>query len=122
MDLDASGEGLVAALAVLGENAVIARGANKMWDAIDAKIKHTQEGDPNVAETLAQQGGGMGGTIVHVAIDVSRDELEDVLGCYMSKKVFRAWSEKECGPSVSSKGGYVILGVQLWLDIADDLE
>ena len=93
-----------------------------MRDAIGMKIKHAQEGNPNVAETLAQPGGDMGGTTVCAAVDVSRDELEDVLGCYMSKKVFRAWSEKEHGPGVSSKGDYVILGLQLWLNIADDLE
>lgn len=118
-DPDASGESLVAALAVLSENSVIARGADRMQDAVDAKIKRAQDGDPNVAATLANPGGGMGGAVVR-AIDVSRDELEDVLGRYMSKKVFRAWSEKERGPGVSSKGDYVISGIQLgnvWITV-----
>lgn len=118
-DPDASGESLVAALAVLSENAVIARGADRMQDAVDAKIKRAQDGDPNVAETLARPGGGMGGAVVR-AIDVSRDELEQSLGRYMSTKVFRAWPEKERGPGVSSNGDYVISGLQLgnvWITV-----
>jgi magnesium chelatase subunit H len=83
MDPDASGESLIAALGVLSENAVIAAGADRMQDAVDAKIKRAQAGDPNVATTLARVGGGMGGAVVR-AIDVTRDELEHALGKYMS--------------------------------------
>ena len=111
-DPDASGESIVAALAILSENSVIARGAQYMQDAVDAKVKRAQDGDQNVAATLAKPGGGMGGGTVR-AIDISRDELDDVLGRYMSKKVRRAWSEKERGPGVTSMGDLVVSGIQL---------
>jgi magnesium chelatase subunit H len=118
-DADASGESLVAALATLSESGVIAKGADRMQDAVDAKIERAQEGDPNVAETLSKPGGGLGGARVR-AIDVTRDELEKTLGRYMSKKVLRAWSEKERGPGVSSKGDFVVSGLEIgnvWITV-----
>jgi magnesium chelatase subunit H len=118
-DADACGESLVAALAILSESAVIAKGSDRMQDAVDAKIQRAQDGDLNVAETLSKPGGGLGGARVR-AIDVSRDELEKVLGRYMSKKVLRAWSEKDRGPGVSSKGDLVVSGIQLgnvWITV-----
>ena len=118
-DPDASGESLVAALAILSESAVIAKGADRMQDAVNAKIERAREGDLNVAETLSKPGGGLGGAKVR-AIDVTRDELEKTLGRYMSKKVLRAWSEKERGPGVSSKGDLVVSGIELgnvWITV-----
>lgn len=111
-DPDASGESIVAALSILSENPVISGGAKHMQDAVDAKIERAKQGDKTVAATLAKQGAGMGGGIVR-AMDVSRDELEKKLGKYMSKKVRRAWSEKDRGPGVSSKGDFVVAGIQL---------
>jgi magnesium chelatase subunit H len=118
-DPDACGESLVAALAILSESAVIAKGADRMQDAVDAKIERAKDGDLNVAETLSKPGGGLGGAKVR-AIDVTRDELEKTLGRYMSKKVLRAWSEKERGPGVSSKGDFVVSGIELgnvWITV-----
>lgn len=118
-DPDACGESLVAALATLSESAVIAKGSDRMQDAVDAKIARAQDGDLNVAETLSKPGGGLGGARVR-AVDVTRDELEKSLGRYMSKKVLRAWSEKERGPGVSSKGDFVVSGIEtgnVWITV-----
>jgi len=116
---DANGESLVAAMSVLCENPVITGGAEKMQANLDAKIKRAQDGDENVAATLAKPGGGLGNAKVK-AIDVSYDELEKVLGKYMTKKVRRAWSEKERGPGVSGKGKMVVSGIQvgnIWITV-----
>jgi magnesium chelatase subunit H len=118
-DPDASGQSLVAALAILSENPVIASGASRMQNAVDAKIQRSQDGDDTVATTLALPGGGLGGAKVR-AKDVTIDELEKVLGKYMTKKVLRAWSVKERGPGVSSKGDLVVSGIQLgnvWITV-----
>ena len=111
-DPHASGESLVAALAILSESAVIARGAEGMTAAIEAKQVRAVAGDETVTGALAAPGGGLGGAKV-VAKDMSDDELEKLLGKYMYKKVRRVWSEKEKGPGVSSRGKYVVAGLQI---------
>mmetsp|Transcript_6349 Transcript_6349/g.8456 ORF Transcript_6349/g.8456 Transcript_6349/m.8456 type:complete len:728 (-) Transcript_6349:1145-3328(-) len=118
-DPDASGESLVAALAILSENSVITTGASKMQEAIDARIERAKKGDITTAATLARPGGGLGGAKVK-AFDVSRDDLDKSLGKYMSKKVNRAWSEKDRGPGVSGKGQLVVSGIQVgnvWITV-----
>ena len=118
-DPDASGESLVAALSVLCENPVVTAGAEKMQDAVEAKIRRATDGDQTVAATLAKPGGGLGGAVVK-AKDVSWDELEKVLGKFMSKKVRRAWPEKERGPGMSGKGDMVVAGIQVgnvWITV-----
>jgi magnesium chelatase subunit H len=104
------GESLVAALAVLCENTVINAGANRMQDAVDAKIKRAQRGDKAVAAALAN---GLGGGAQVAAQDISLDELEMLLGSYMTKKVRRAWKETEIGPGVSADNKLVVAGLQL---------
>jgi magnesium chelatase subunit H len=118
-DPDASGESLVAALTILCESAAVSSGASNMQHAVDAKIKRAQAGDETVASTLAKPGGGLGGAIVR-AKDVSLNDLANILGKYMMKKVRRAWSDKERGPGVSSKGDLVVSGIQLgnvWITV-----
>lgn len=118
-DGDASGESLVAAMSVLCENPVITGGAEKMQDAVNAKIKRAIDGDQNVAATLAKPGGGLGGAHVK-AVDVSWDNLEEVLGKFMTKKVRRAWPENERGPGVSATGNMVVAGLQvgnIWITV-----
>lgn len=111
-DPDASGESVVAALSILCENPVVAAGAKRMQSAVDAKIKRAIAGDETVAATLARPKGGLGGAKVR-AKDVSPDELEDMLGKYMMKKIRRAWSEKDRGPGVAANGDYVVSGLQI---------
>lgn len=111
-DPDASGESLVAALSILCENSVVAAGAERMQSAVDAKIERATAGDETVAATLGRPGGGLGGAEVR-AKNVSPDELEEMLGKYMMKKVRRAWSEKDRGPGVSAEGDFVVSGLQI---------
>jgi len=118
-DPDASGESLVAALSILSEPGVIACGASRMQECIDKKISRAIDGDPTVAATLAKQGGGLGGAVVR-AIDISREELDVSLGRYMSKKVRRAWADKDRAPGVSSTRNLVVSGMQLgnlWITV-----
>lgn len=118
-DPDASGESLVAALSTLCEDPVITAGADRMQDAVMAKIKRAQEGDETVAATLSRPAGGLGGAKV-LAKDISMDDLEKTLGKYMFKKVRRSWGEKERGPGVSSKGELVVSGLQVgnvWITV-----
>ena len=113
-----SGESLVAALSVLCETAVISLGAQNMQGALDAKMKRARAGDTTVAATLAKPGGGLGGASVR-SMDISMDDLENVLGKYMTDKVKKAWN-KERGPGVSAKGDMVISGLQLgnvWITV-----
>jgi magnesium chelatase subunit H len=122
-DPNASGESLVAALSVLSENPVIMAGTSNMQSAVEAKINRAQSGDKTVAEALARDGGGLGGAVVR-GFDVSMDELEKVLGKYMTKKVRRAWSEKDRGPGVSGSGSLVVSGLQLgnvWITVQPPL-
>ena len=118
-DLDASGESLVAALAILSESSVVTGGASRMENAIHSKCSRAMSGDTTVAATLAKPGGGLGGAVVR-AIDISRDDLETALGAYMSKKVRRAWADKDRGPGVTSEGKFVVSGMQLgnvWITV-----
>lgn len=111
-DPDASGESLVAALAILSENPVQTGGAEKMETSIEAKIKRATEGDQTVAATLARPGGGLGGARV-LAKNLSMDDLEKLLGKYMFKKVRRAWTTRDRGPGVTGNGELVVAGLQL---------
>ena len=118
-DPDACGESLVAALSILCEDPVISAGAERMQKAVSDKIERAQSGDATVAVTLSKPNGGLGNAQI-CAKDVSFDELENVLGKYMSKSVRRAWSEKERGPGVSAKGDLVVSGIQLgnvWITV-----
>jgi magnesium chelatase subunit H len=108
----AKGESIVAAMSILCENSVITGGAERMQNAIDTKIQRAIEGDENVAAALAHPGGGLGGARVR-AKNMSFDELEKILGKYMTKKVRRVWSEKDRGPGVSGKGDLVVTGLQI---------
>jgi magnesium chelatase subunit H len=108
----ASGESLVAALSILAEPGVIARGADGTNAAVEAKRVRAVAGDETVNSCLAAPGGGLGGARV-VAKDVTEDKLEKLLGKYMFKKVRRAWSDKDRGPGVSSDGNFVVAGLQL---------
>jgi magnesium chelatase subunit H len=109
---NASGESLVAALSILCENPVITMGANNMQAAIETKIKRAAAGDQTVAASLACTGGGLGNAKVR-AENVTPDELEKMVGKYMTKKIRRAWSEKDRGPGVSAKGEYVVAGLEI---------
>jgi magnesium chelatase subunit H len=112
-DPHASGESLVAALAVLCENPVINGGAEQMPGALAAKMARATRGNNKaVAATLARPGGGLGGAKV-AAKDMSIDELEKLMGKYMFKKVRRAWKETDSGPGVSASGNLVVAGLQL---------
>ena len=118
-DPSATGESLVAALSILCENPVVTAGADKMQAAVEAKMKRAESGDETVASILANEGGGLGGALVR-GFDISRDELEKVLGKYMSKKVLRSWSETDRGPGVSAKGNLVVSGLQVgnvWITV-----
>ena len=44
---------------------------------------------------------------------MSFDELEKMLGKYMTKKVRNAWPENERGPGVNAKNEMVVAGLQL---------
>ena len=111
-DPDANGESIIAALSVLSEPTVIAGGADRMADALEAKIARAQAGDETVSQALSLPGAGLGGGQI-VAKDVSSSELEEMIGKYMNKKVRRAWSENERGPGVSGKGDSVVAGIQI---------
>lgn len=111
-DPDASGESLVAALAILCENPVVTAGPGRMQDAVNAKIERALNGDHTVAATLAKKGGGLGGARV-VAKAVTYDELEKTLGKYMMKKVRRAWKENDRGPGVSADGKLLVAGLEV---------
>lgn len=111
-DPDASGQSLVAALAICSENSVIAAGSDKMQSAIEQRMERARNGDETVPETLARPGGGMGGATV-LGKDMNFDELEQILGKYMAKKVRKSWPEKERGPGMNMKGEMVINGLQL---------
>lgn len=116
-DPNSSAESLVAALAILCENSVITGGVERMKKAIEAKMQRARDGDKTVAVTLAKAGGGLGGARVR-GKNMPFEELEKLLGKYMTKKVRRAWSEKDRGPGVSGKGDLVVAGLQLgnvWL-------
>jgi magnesium chelatase subunit H len=80
-------------------------------------MQRARDGDKTVAVTLAKAGGGLGGARVR-GKNMPFEELEKLLGKYMTKKVRRAWSEKDRGPGVSGKGDLVVAGLQLgnvWL-------
>ena len=111
-DPNSSGESLIAALAVLSEPAVISTGAERMEEALQAKIQRAQKGDASVSEALALPGGGLGGAKI-MAEEWTIDDLEHSLGKYMNKKVRRAWPESERGPGVSAKGDSVIAGLEI---------
>ena len=111
-DPDASGQSLIAALSILGEDSVIAAGTNRMQDAVEKRMERACKGDNTVPETLARPGGGLGGANVK-GVDMTFDILEKVLGKYMTKKVRRAWPEKERGPGISAKNEMVVSGLQL---------
>ena len=55
-DPNSSGQSLVAALSILGENSVIALGVDRMQDAIEKKMERARNGDKTVPETLASPG------------------------------------------------------------------
>jgi len=112
MDADASGQSLVAALAILGEDPVIAGGVGRMQEAVERRMERARGGDNTVAETLAGPGGGLGGATVK-GVDMKFDELEKIMGKYMTKKVRKAWPEKERGPGVNAKNEMVVAGLQL---------
>jgi magnesium chelatase subunit H len=117
-DKSSSGESLVAALSVLCEGPVISSGAQKMQQALDAKMERARAGDTTVAATLAKPGGGLGGAFVR-SMDVAMEQLEGVLGKHMTKKVQRAWDNQR-GPGVSAKGDMVVSGLQLgniWITV-----
>jgi len=111
-DPDASGQSLVAALSILGEDPVIAAGVERMPSAVERRMERARNDDKTVPETLAAPGGGLGGASVK-GVDMKFDELEKMLGKYMTKKVRRAWPEKERGPGVNSKNEMVVAGLQL---------
>lgn len=118
-DPDACGESLVAALTILSEDSVIAAGADKMNDALEKRIERSKRGDKTTPETLAKPGAGLGGAEIR-AMNIQYDDLEKVMGKYMSKKVRRAWSEKDRGPGLSSKGEMVVSGLQVgnvWITV-----
>lgn len=51
---------------------------------------------------------------------MSFDELEKILGKFMTKKVRRVWSEKERGPGINAKGEMVVSGLQVgnvWITV-----
>jgi magnesium chelatase subunit H len=110
---------LVAALSVLCEDSVITSGADKMQEAVDARITKATQGDKTTAETLAKNNGGIGGAKVR-GLNVKFDDLEKVLGKYMTKKVRRSWSEKDRGPGVAGNGDLVVSGLQvgnIWISV-----
>ena len=110
---------LVAALTILSENSVISSGSKRMQEAIDSRIRRACLGDKTVQDTLAREGGGLGGARVR-AFDVTNDQLEAMLGRYMFNKVRRVWSEKERGPGVAANGDLVVSGLQLgniWITV-----
>ena len=111
-DPDANGQSIIAALSVLSEPAVVAGGASRMADALEAKIARAKAGDQTVNEALALPGAGLGGAEV-LAKDVTSTELEKTIGKYMFKKVRRSWAETERGPGVSRDGDSVVAGVQI---------
>jgi len=110
---------LIAALTILSESSVISNGSKRMQEAIDSRIRRACIGDKTVPDTLAREGGGLGGARVR-AFDVTNNQLEAMLGTYMFKKVRRAWSVKERGPGVASNGYLVVSGLQLgniWITV-----
>lgn len=112
-------QSLVAALSILCEDSVIALGAEKMQSSVDARIQRAIQGDNTTAETLAKRNGGLGGAKVR-SLNVKFDDLETVLGKYMTKKVRKAWTEKERGPGVAANGDLVVSGLQVgnvWISV-----
>lgn len=118
-----SGESLIAALSVLCENPVIARGAESMQELLDNKIQRAVDGDVTVAETLSKPNGGLGGATVH-AVNISPIELKQLLGKYMMKQVSNVWynngnqndisnRKNSNSPGLSRTGDCVVSGLQI---------
>ena len=106
-------------MSILCEDSVITAGADKMQDAVNSRISRAMDGDKTTAETLAKPNGGLGSAKVN-SKGVKFDDLEKVLGKYMTKKVRRAWSEKERGPGVAANGDLIVSGIQLgniWISV-----
>jgi len=108
----ACGESLVAALAVLSEDVSIRRGVDKMQQSLERVMERARAGDQNQAKTLALPGGGLGGAKV-AGRNIKYDELESMLGKYMTKKIRRTWPKFWEGPGISAKGEMVVAGLQL---------
>jgi len=111
-DPDSCGESIVAALTVLSEESVIASGAKRMNGALASRIDRATKGDKTTPETLAKPRGGLGSATVR-AKNLSFDDLENVMGKYMTTKVRKVWSKKDHGPGTSSDGGLVVSGIQV---------
>ena len=111
-DPHARGESLVAALAVPSKDAVIAQGADRMPDAVDAHIRSAHNSDPTVAATRMNPNGGLGGAVVR-AFDVTEEDLEGAHTC-------TAGCTAPGGPNVSARGDLVVSGLQLgnvWITV-----
>lgn len=111
-DPNACGDSLVAALSVLSEESVIATGAAKMEGVLQNRIQQAIKGDKTIPDTLAKRNGGLGGARVR-AMDLKFDDLEKVLGKYMSGKIRRSWKEKDRSPGLSRTGDMVICGLEI---------
>ena len=105
-------ESLVAALSILSEDAVIARGSERMEEALNSRIERAKQGDVTAPETLAKPNAGLGGASIR-SFNVDIDGLEKSLGKHMTNKVQNAWSLKERGPGVTASGDFLVSGLQV---------
>lgn len=123
----ANGESLVAALAVMCEEQVIAGGAKRMESTLQERLKKARAGDKTIPETLSNpnNNGGLGNNTHVRGFDISNEDLDKSLGKYMAKKVRKAWPvEKlqyhQAPPGVSSSGDLVVSGLQVgnvWISV-----
>lgn len=124
----ANGESLVAALAVMCEEQVIAGGAKRMESTLQERLKKARAGDKTIPETLSNpnNNGGLGNNTHVRGFDISNEDLDKSLGKYMAKKVRKAWPQVEklqyhqAPPGVSSSGDLVVSGLQVgnvWISV-----
>lgn len=124
----ANGESLVAALAVMCEEQVIAGGAKRMESTLQEQLKKARAGDKTIPETLSNpnNNGGLGNNTHVRGFDISNEDLDKSLGKYMAKKVRKAWPQVEklqyhqAPPGVSSSGDLVVSGLQVgnvWISV-----
>lgn len=118
-DPDASGEALVAALALLSRPDVIGMGPERMEAAVDAAAARARAGDRTVSAALGAPGAGLGGAVVR-AVGVTGADLHRALGPVHAARLQRQWGDLLTGaggssgaPGVAYDGSFVVAGLQV---------
>lgn len=114
-DPAASGEALVAALALLTRDDAIAAGPSRMEQLLEAAAERARAGDKTVSAALGTDGAGLGGARVR-AVELRGAELRSALGPTRAAQLEKCWGDlrdRSPGPGVSADGGLVVAGLQI---------